>query len=411
MSGREILLGAVCWITYFSIYLGRLNFSAGMSGMLQTGLWEKGQLGSVAAAFYLAYGIGQYPSGALGDRIPARRMVGIGLLGSALINILFPAAKTASGMWGMWFVNGLMQAMIWPPMVRMVTDMVNSGCSVRIILLLSFSSPAGMLCTYLVNAVILHMGSWEWCFFLAGIWLAAAAALWFVLTAVVERDAAPRKKAPKELRRQAASYRRGKLSPLSSGLFALAMAAFIHGILKDGLTTWIPTYLTEKFAIQPSFSALLMMVLPVVNLCGIPAAQMANRRLIQNEAVVGAICYLLSFGGFLCMLGGGGNSLHGTVIFFAMVTSMMVAVNTVLVSLLPLHFAKAGRVSTVSGMLNAVTYLGSAAASVLFGYTMEYAGWTDTQIVWCVCAAAGGFCCIGAGRSWKRNRQDIYREG
>lgn len=411
LGGREILLGAVCWIAYFSIYLGRLNFSAGMSEMLQTGLWEKGQLGSVAAAFYLAYGIGQYPSGLLGDRIPARWMVGTGLLGSALVNILFPAAGTVSGMRGMWFVNGLLQAMIWPPMVRLVTSQVNAGCSVKIILLLSFSSPAGMLCTYLVNAVILQTGSWEWCFLSAGIWLTGVAALWFVLTAAVERTVSPREKEPRQRDAPYKQNKRKRTAAVSSGLLCLTMAAFLHGILKDGLTTWIPTYLTEKFALASSFSALLAMALPVVNLCGIPVAQTANRHLFQNEAVVGAICYLLSLGGFLCMLGGGGNSLYGTVILFAMVTSMMVAVNTVLVSLLPLHFGKEGRVATVSGMMNAVTYLGSAAASVLFGYTMEYAGWTDTQIVWCVCAAAGGLCCIGAIKNWKRNRKDIYGEG
>ncbi len=421
-GGRVILLGAVCWITYFSIYLGRLNFSAGMSGMLQTGLWEKGQLGSVAAAFYLAYGIGQYPSGLLGDRIPARWMVGAGLLGSSLVNILFPAAGTVSGMRGMWFVNGLLQAMIWPPMVRLVTSRVNAGCSVRIILLLSFSSPAGMLCTYLASAVILQMGSWEWCFLSAGIWLAGVAVLWFVLTAAVERTVPPREKEPRQ--RDASHNRsnqnnrnkwnkwnnRKKTAVLSPGLLCLTMAAFLQGILKDGLTTWIPTYLTEKFTLPASFAVLLTMVLPVVSLCGIPAAQTANRRFFQNEAVVGAICYLLSLGSFLCMLGEGGNSLYGTVILFAMVTSMMVAVNTVLVSLLPLHFGKEGRVATVSGMMNAVTYLGSAAASVLFGYTMEYAGWKDTQTVWCVCAAAGGFFCMGAIRNWKRNRKDIYGE-
>lgn len=408
MNRRELLLGAVCWITYFSIYLGRLNFSAGMSEMLRTGLWEKGQLGSVAAAFYLAYGIGQYPSGLLGDRIPARWMVGAGLLGSALVNIFFPAAGTVSGMRGMWFVNGLLQAMIWPPMVRLVTSLVHPGCSVRIILMLSFSSPAGMLCTYLANAAILRVGSWEWCFLLAGIWLAGAAVLWLISTAAVERDAAPRENAP---RQRDALHKREKTAVVSFGLLCLTMAAFIHGILKDGLTTWIPTYLTEKFAIEPSFSVLLTMVLPVVNLCGIPVAQTANRRLFQNEAVVGALCYLLSLAGFLCMLGGGGSSLYGTVALLALATSLMVAVNTALVSLLPLHFEKEGRVATVSGMMNAVTYLGSAAASALFGYTTEYAGWTDTQLVWCACAAAGGFCCIGAIRSWKRNRKDIYGEG
>ena len=69
-KGSVIFFGVVCWVTYFSIYLGRLNFSASMSEMAQTGIWGKTQLGSVAAAFYLAYGLGQFPSGVLGDHFP-----------------------------------------------------------------------------------------------------------------------------------------------------------------------------------------------------------------------------------------------------------------------------------------------------------------------------------------------------
>ena len=30
-KGSVIFFGVVCWVTYFSIYLGRLNFSASMS--------------------------------------------------------------------------------------------------------------------------------------------------------------------------------------------------------------------------------------------------------------------------------------------------------------------------------------------------------------------------------------------
>ena len=43
MTGQEeridrqtIFLGIVCWITYFSLYLGRLNFSASMSAVSYT---------------------------------------------------------------------------------------------------------------------------------------------------------------------------------------------------------------------------------------------------------------------------------------------------------------------------------------------------------------------------------------
>ena len=92
-KGSVIFFGVVCWVTYFSIYLGRLNFSASMSEMAQTGIWGKTQLGSVAAAFYLAYGLGQFPSGVLGDHFSGRKLVMLGLVGAALANAAFPCRK------------------------------------------------------------------------------------------------------------------------------------------------------------------------------------------------------------------------------------------------------------------------------------------------------------------------------
>ncbi len=81
-----------------------------------------------------------------------------------------------------------------------------------------------------------------------------------------------------------------------------------------------------------------------------------------------------------------------------------------MISLVPLHFQKEGRVATISGGLNAVTYVGTAAASALFGYTTEHAGWGETQSIWCICGAAGAFLCLIAVRRWGRYRTDLYEE-
>lgn len=420
LAGQTAFLGAVCWLTYFSIYFGRLNFSASMSEILRGGIWRKGQLGSVAAAFYLAYGLGQLPSGLLGDRLSPKRMVFVGLLGTALANSVFPSMKTLVGMQAVWFLNGLLQAMIWPPMVRLVTDLAGTGRSVNIILLLSFSSPAGMLFAYLVSAVLLKTGSWEPCFWSAGIWLAGIAALWILSVTSLERSmgrigSGEAEKVPGQADRKKVAIsekRKGlSLSMLAAcGILWLTGAAFIHGILKDGLTTWIPTYLTEEFAVSPSFSVLLTTLLPVVNLCGVPIAQMGNRRVFRNEAAAGVAFYLAALGSIVGMMSGIGSSLYGMIVLFAIVTSMMTAVNTLLISFLPLHFQKEGRVATVSGALNAVTYLGSAAASALFGYTTEYSGWKGTQLIWCLCGGAGMLFCLIAVRKWGRNRKNIYEE-
>ena len=196
----------------------------------------------------------------------------------------------------------------------------------------------------------------------------------------------------------------------STGLLWLTGAAFIHGILKDGLTTWIPTYLTEQFSIQPFLSVMLTTFLPVVNLSGVYIAEIGNRRIFRNEAAAGAGFYLVSLAGLVGMMMPVGNLLYGTVALFAIVTSMMTAVNTLLISLLPLHFQKEGRVATISGGLNAITYVGSAAASALFGYATEHAGWGGTQLIWCLCGAAGMIFCLAAVRRWGWHRKDIYEE-
>ncbi len=420
VARQAAFLGIVCWITYFSLYLGRLNFSASMSEMIHLGIWGKGQLGSVAAVFYLAYGLGQLPSGLLGDHLSPRKLIFLGLLGTALANYLFPAAHSVAGMQAVWFANGLLQALIWPPMARLVTDMTDGKTSVNIILLLSFSSPAGMLCAYLASAFMLKTASWEYCFWGAGFWLSGVALLWIVSIGWLERAHCRRRdkdrsNADRKTYGKALGSVRDKavlpgISFFSTGLIWLTGAAFIHGILKDGLTTWIPTYLTEQFSILPFLSVILTTFLPVVNLSGVYIAEFGNRRIFRNEAVTGAVFYLVSLGSIVGMMLLGEDSLYGTVALFAIVTSMMTAVNTLLISLLPLHFQKEGRVATISGGLNAVTYVGTAAASALFGYTTEHAGWGGTQIIWCICGAAGMVLCLLAVRRWGRYRKDIYEE-
>lgn len=403
-------LGIVCWLTYFSIYLGRLNFSASMSEMIQAGVWGKAELGSVAAAFYLAYGLGQLPSGILGDRLPAKRLVALGLAGTAAVNGIFPFIGTAMGMQAAWFLNGLMQAMIWPPMARLITDRIHGKQAVTIMLLMSFTSPAGMLCAYFVSAVMMKIGNWKYCFWSAGVWLAVIAAFWFVSVSRLEtlcKGGDESRTEEKEEKRRVMGRNVG-ISFAASGFLWMLAATFIHGVLKDGLTTWIPTYLAEKFSITPSFSVLLTMVLPVINLSGVYIAGISNKSIFKNEAASAAMAFSLSFLGISFMIWGG-DSLYGTVGLFAVVTSMMTAVNTLFISLLPMHFQKEGKVATVSGVLNAVTYVGSAAASAVFGYAAETAGWTGTQMMWCFCAAAGLICSLAAIKRWSRRRKDIYQ--
>ena len=66
------MLFLLCWLSYFSTYLGRLNYSAGLTEIIQSEGFTKGQAGIIGTAFFLAYGGGQFVSGFLGDRLSPR---------------------------------------------------------------------------------------------------------------------------------------------------------------------------------------------------------------------------------------------------------------------------------------------------------------------------------------------------
>lgn len=44
------------------------------------------------------------------------------------------------------------------------------------------------------------------------------------------------------------------------------MSVVLHGALKNGVTSWVPTMVQANFAASPALSAAVSMVLPLVNL-------------------------------------------------------------------------------------------------------------------------------------------------
>lgn len=83
-----------------------------------------------------------------------------------------------------------------------------------------------------------------------------------------------------------------------------------------------------------------------------------------------------------------------TVVLFAMITASMMAVNTLFVNMLPLRFEKQGRVSTVSGFLNSMAYLGTAVSTYTIGLMVENLGWNITIGSWVIFTMAALICCV-----------------
>ena len=169
----------------------------------------------------------------------------------------------------------------------------------------------------------------------------------------------------------------------------------IHGVLKDGITQWVPTYIYYCFDVTSSFSVLVTMVLPFINLTGAYMAKYAGRKHPDEEIRTSIIFFGSALASLVLLLIFGKYQVFLAVILFAVITASMMAVNTLYVNMIPLHFEKQGRVAAVSGMLNSVAYLGSALSTFTIGIMVEKAGWMVTMSGWAgITAVALGICVV-----------------
>lgn len=56
---------------------------------------------------------------------------------------------------------------------------------------------------------------------------------------------------------------------IQSGFLLLMIALFVQGALKDGVTTWVPTYISETYGLSSIVAIMGTMVIPVFNLLGV----------------------------------------------------------------------------------------------------------------------------------------------
>lgn len=125
-SSTAFFLFLLCWIAYFTAYIGRLNYSSAMSDMIQTGILTQSHAGFISMLYFFSYGFGQLLNGILGDWLPPQKMIFTGLFLAAVMNFLMPLISLYPFMAAVWGINGYAQAMIWPPIIRIFSEMLDS---------------------------------------------------------------------------------------------------------------------------------------------------------------------------------------------------------------------------------------------------------------------------------------------
>lgn len=193
------------------------------------------------------------------------------------------------------------------------------------------------------------------------------------------------------------------VNALFSPLMLWLMAAIIlQGMLRDGITTWMPSFISESFNLGSAVSILTGVMLPIFSIVCYSLTATIHASKIRNPIVCSSL--LFGFGALfaLTLYLSFGQNAAGSVFLCAALTGSMHGVNLLLVCMVPRYFERYGNVSTASGVLNACTYVGSALSTYGIAALSETAGWKPTIFLWFLIASAGSCICFSIIRLWNK---------
>lgn len=167
----------LCWAVYAAAYVGRYNYSAVMGAMTAEGVLSLQAAGAVSTGYFLCYAAGQVLSGFACQRLSPYGMIGAGLALSGLCNLGMAALPPAL-MPALWAANGLFQAMVWPPIVRLFAECLPLPQQKKACIHINATTPAGTLAAYALCAALLTLTGWRAAFAASGLLLLAMAGVW-----------------------------------------------------------------------------------------------------------------------------------------------------------------------------------------------------------------------------------------
>ncbi len=401
MSTSGVLsLGAICFLSYNACYVGRSILSAIMPEMAQATNFSSSTLGLWGSMFFFTYGVGQIINGLMGDRIKAKWMVSAGLFLSGIV-IVFSSCTASSVVGGIcWAACGFLLSMLWGPLSKVIAENTTAQTGRILMTALSAASIVGTMVAYLIASATSAQHQWRWAFYSTGIVLVLTGVLWFVILHIWERK--------KFLRTVSltTAEEKGLFSLFTllrkHEIFPVLLFTIINGIVRNAVAFWIPTYITEQFQVIPATSSAITSALPIFNLIGTFLGLKLLKKCKENEYTVSIILFAISTAMFLLMTLTGNRFFILTIVALFLANAAMASGCNMVFSVYCLRFRETGRVSAITGCLDAVSYLFAALASPIFSSIVSETDWNTTVLIWAILTAIGMFAAITAYRSEKK---------
>jgi len=369
---KAIFIGSLCSVSYLAVYIARNILGAVTPEMIEGG-YSESFIGTVSSIYFVCYAVGQLINGVIGDKIHAKWMIFMGLLGAGVANLVFSlVVATPVFAIAAYGAAGFFLSMIYGPMTKVVSEntepLYATRCSLGYTFASFFGSPsAGILATFLAWQSVFAVGS--------GL-LLVMAVVSFVFFMAFER-------------RGIVKY--GQYKPLEKGtgnikvlldrqIVRFTLISILTGVVRTSVVFWLPTYINQYLGFSTEVSSTLFTVATFIISFTSFIAVFTYERLGHNMNKTVLIMFISAALFFTLTYFVKSTVFNMIFIVLAIMSSNGAA--SMLWSRYCPSLRDTGMVSTATGFLDFVSYMAAATANLIFANAVSMIGWENLILVW-----------------------------
>ena len=280
------------WLAYVGFYFCRKPFSVAKGTLGSELHLSATDLGTIGAAYLIAYALGQFLAGTLGSRLGARRLFLLGMALSIVATIAFGLGGGFAFLAGMMVANGLGQAVGWPAGVGLMAAWFGHAERGRAMGLWATNFQVGSLLSTFVTAAVLVRWGWQATFFVGA---AVLAVLW-VVNAVVLVDR------PEDIGFPAPLGATGSISDESVSpwtrdlvidVLLIGVFYFFLKLIRYALWSWVPFFLQHNYGLNSDNAGYLSTLFDIAGIPGVLFSGWASDRLFGGQRAMPSLVMML----------------------------------------------------------------------------------------------------------------------
>ena len=378
----RVFLGLLFGYAFF--YTCRLSLSVAKKPMLDAEVVTVPQLGAIGSALFLTYAFGKLVNGFLADHANVRKMMSLGLMVSAGVNLLFGSMEGATFFVLLWGLNGWFQSMGSAPSAVSIFQWFEPSRRGRFYGAWAGSHNIGEGISFVVTTSVVAWFGWRAAFWGPGVMCAGVAVILFFTLS--DRPQALGLPTPSVLFQEpdSVSARKPSFSTQLGVLrlpvvWQLGIACALMYVSRYALNSWGVLYLETVKGYSTQRAGVIMGVYPVLGLAGAVLSGLVSDKLFQSNRHIPTFLYGLCNIGGMCLLffgpGGGydmvalgffGFGIGGLIVFLAGLTAA--------------EYCPRDAVGAVKGVIGLFSYLAAAVQEGVSGQLIQLTGTGEAAV-------------------------------